>query len=114
LGGQPTSTKPTESNLEASCALLLNSTQPRVPRPSSSTSNGIDSSTSASSSSCASTPEDFFYSLRARRKTQLVQGPDDAGSEVNKYLEDTATDPESHSLFTYQETIYLLEHWPTI
>jgi len=51
-------------------AVLLNSTKPR---PSSSTSTGIDSSTSVSSSSCASTPEDFFSSFRARRETQLAQ-----------------------------------------
>jgi hypothetical protein len=89
--------------LKQRVAVLLNSTQPRP-----STTTGVDSSAAVSCSSCVSkTPEDFFSTLRARRETQLAQVPDDAGSEVDKYLSDTATDLDSLEGYPHIKKLYV-------
>jgi len=54
----------------------------------------------------------FLFLTSCKKRDSLAQGPDDAGSELDKYFEDTATDTESRSLLIHISRIYIFPCTP--
>jgi len=105
LSGQSTWTKPTESNLEASCCPLVEFHIAKSPK-----------------TKLKHTYRRwlihvcFQLELYINSSHQKIyfphfvqeEGPDDARSEVDKYLEDTATDLESLAAYPHTKKLYML------